>query len=282
MTKTIETNSLSRILTWKWIYVILIGSFFFILVNPIPFPVEINRWTQAYYDYVESIPSGSLVIMSPDFVAAGYQENGYAGEGMLKQFWRNGLDVILVGFQPESTQMSEKMVSRISDYIAANNVVYGEDYVILPMVGGLEVGAASLALEGNSMFNADNYGTPISQLPIVQRFNNYQDVAFCVGMGGRATAGFFINHWNIPFGTKVGSAAAALGLSGAIANFDQGWTVGSVVGLVGTTEFEILNQEYTVATKLTGTLNMAVMIFLLGVALANVVYFMKKTNKGVE
>jgi hypothetical protein len=128
MTKTIETNSLSRILTWKWIYVILIGSFFFILVNPIPFPVEINRWTQAYYDYVESIPSGSLVIMSPDFVAAGYQENGYAGEGMLKQFWRNGLDVILVGFQPESTQMSEKMVSRISDYIAANNVVYGEDY----------------------------------------------------------------------------------------------------------------------------------------------------------
>jgi hypothetical protein len=101
-------------------------------------------------------------------------------------------------------------------------------------------------------------------------------------MGGRATAGFFINHWNIPFGTKVGSAAAALGLSGAIANFDQGWTVGSVVGLVGTTEFEILNQEYTVATKLTGTLNMAVMIFLLGVALANVVYFMKKTNKGVE
>jgi hypothetical protein len=282
MTEPNGSNSLSRILNWKWIYVILIGSFFFILINPIPFPVEINRWTQAYYDYVESIPSGSLVIMSPDFVAAGYQENGYAGEGMLKQFWRNDLDVIIVGFQPESTQMAEKMVSRISDYIAANNVVYGEDYVLLPMVSGLEVGAASLALEGKSMFDADHYGTPISQLPIVQRFNNYADVSFCVGMGGRATAGYFINHWHIPFGTKVGSAAAALGLAGSVANFDQGWTVGAVVGLVGTTEYELLNMEYTVATKLTGTLNMAVLILLIGVILANVVYFMTKSNKGGE
>jgi hypothetical protein len=220
--------------------------------------------------------------MSPDFVAAGYQENGYAGEGMLKQFWRNGLDVIIVGFQPETTQMADKMVSRISDYIAANNIVYGEDYVILPMVGGGEVGAASLALEGKSMFNTDFSGTSISQLPIVQRFNNYQDIDFCVGMGGRATAGYFINQWNIPFGTKVGSASAALGLSGAIASFDQGWTVGSVVGLVGTTEFEILNQEYTVATKLNGTLNMGVLVFVIGIILTNVVYFMKKTSKGVE
>ena len=280
MTEVVGTKS--GILTWKWIYVILIGSFFFILVNPIPFPVEINRWTQSYFDYVESIPSGSLVIMSPDFVAAGYQENGYAGEGMLKQFWRNGLDVILVGYQPESTQMAEKMVSRISDYIAANNVVYGQDYVIMPMISGLEVGAASLALEGNSMFDADHYGTPISQLPIVQRFNNYADVAFCVGMGGRATTSYYVNHWHIPFGTKIGDAAAALGLAGAVTNFDQGWTVGSVVGLVGTTEFELLNQEYTVATKLTGTLNMAVLILLLGVILANVVYFMTKANKGGE
>jgi len=253
--------------------------FFAILINPIPFPIATNRWTTAYYRYVEALPSGSLVLLSPDFVAAGYTENGYTGEAMLKQLWRKGADVIIVGYQAESPMMADKMLLRLNDWIKAHNLVYGMDYVSLPMVTGLEVGAAALAQKGKDLFSVDVYGTPISQIPIMQRFTNYASINLCIGMGGRATTGYYISHWFIPYGVRVGDAGATLGLGGSIATFDKGQIVGAVVGLTGTAEYESLIGEFSVATKLVGTLNAAVLTMVGSVIIININFVLKKFGR---
>lgn len=276
-----QNDSLKQMLTWKWLYLIAGILIAALLVNPIAFPADVKRWTLAYYNFVEDLPPGSLVLFSPGFDAAAWSELGYATEGMLKQLWANEIDVIIVGFSPDAPVMAARVLGILDPWIQTNNIVYGQDYVSLPMIpGGTASGGAALAISGNALLSKDIHGTPVSDLPILQRFNSYQDIALCIGID-MSSGGEWVNQWYLPYNIPVAGCGPTTGMHTTVSNFDAGMFIGAVIGLTGTSEFEFLLGEYTLASGKAAIINVTMLMLPIIAIIVNIHYFATK-KKGSE
>lgn len=265
-----ENLTLNQLKTWKWLYIIVFGLIAMLLVSPIAFPMKVNRWTQAYYNFVQNLPEGSLVMHCPDYPAAQEVELGYGYQGMLKQFWLNGLNVILVGINPDAPVMIDHALSSLQGFIKEHNIVYGVDYVALPMITGGDAGQAALAENGKNMLTTDVYGTPVSQIPILQGFNKASDIKLVTGSYSWQA------QWYIPYHVPVANLIASTEMHKVVSDFDAGLTVGSIVGVAGTAEFESLLGIYTRATATTSVTNVTMLTLVATTIIVNVAYFAKK------
>jgi hypothetical protein len=132
-----ETLSLNKVvMNRKWLHVILFVAMAILLINPVGLPIVINPYTQGMYDFIESIPEGSTILVVPDFEAAAYSESGPTMEATLKHFFNRNLKCVIVGFYIDAPMMAIKVLDRISASAAIQNKVYGVDYSVLSIVMG--------------------------------------------------------------------------------------------------------------------------------------------------
>ena len=271
-----KVSPLKKLYTLKWLHVVLFLGMAFLLINPIGLPMTIAPYTKAMYDYINTIPAGKTVLVVPDFESAAYAESGSTMEGALKQFFGRNLKALIVGFYLDSPQMTEKVLSRIKNDPAVKNKVYGVDYAVLPMVFGGETGAASLARNIKGMFSTDVYGNPIATLPIFANLNTAADFALAITFGSEGASSYIIHQWELGYGTPVADCTGALGLTGAISNFQSRLTVGSAVGIRGAAEYELLIGKPGAALAQMDTINMAHIITVAAIIVTNIFYFSQK------
>jgi len=270
-----EQKTLNQLKTWKWLYIIVFVAIAALLISPIALPIKVNRWTKAYYEYVQKLPAGSLVIVSPDFAAAAYSELGFATQDVLKHLWLRGANVIIVGFVADAPNMADQALRALQGYIAQNNIVYGQDFVALPLIAGGDTGRVALAEKGKALLTTDVYGTPVSQIPILQGFNTAKDIKLVVGID--MSSGYsWSSMWYIPYQVPVAGCGPVTGMHTTLTNFDAGLFVGAIVGLSGTAEYESLLGLYTTATAKASITNVTMFTVVLTSLAINIAYLLKK------
>jgi len=256
-------------------YIFLIG---FILVAvptvlPLGLPLPISPYTTAVYQQVEKMPAGSVVMMSFDYGPSGAAELIPQNIAIMRHMILRGVKGVFVTFSVDGPGVIEKAVK---DSGMDVKYKYGEGYVHLGYIAGIESGMASFAAN-TWVVGRDYYGNPVDTLPIMQNVKTIRDFGL-IAFTTATSQDHYIRQWSGK-GVPVAGLIQSYYFSVIKTYLQAGQIIGFVNGLRGAAEYETLLKAPGTALS---TMDATSLTHLFGVALvviANIGYFASKRRK---
>ncbi|MDA2910701.1 hypothetical protein MYX04_07210 [Nitrospiraceae bacterium AH_259_D15_M11_P09] len=208
------------------------------LLYPVGLPIKGTPEVRAVYDYIESLPDGSVFLLSMDFDPASKPELEPQAIALLRHAFRRNLRVIAMTLWLPGTGLAEQTVNRVSQELGKVN---GEDYVFLgysPGVGALIIG---MGQDLYKAFPSDYYGNPTKELAVLKDVPNIRHVNYAVSLAA-GTPG--VETWYL-FGKDKYQFELGGGCTGVIAPglyplLRSGQINGLIGGMRGAAEYESL------------------------------------------
>lgn len=208
------------------------------LLYPVGLPIKGTPEVRAVYDYIESLPDGSVFLLSMDFDPASKPELEPQAIALLRHAFSRNLRVIAMTLWLPGTGLAEQTVNRVAQELGKVN---GEDYVFLgysPGVGALIIG---MGQDLYKAFPSDYYGNPTKKLAVLKDVPNLRHVDYVVSLAA-GTPG--VETWYL-FGKDKYQFELGGGCTGVIAPglyplLRSGQINGLIGGMRGAAEYELL------------------------------------------
>ncbi len=129
------------------------------------------------YDYIENLPPGSIVVIGGSAVFAFDLESSAALIACLQQMADKGLRIVNAPFGVEAVQFEKYCVdaARVDERFGGP-WKYGVDWVQLPYMPGYTAAIVAFLEDVHTAVATDVYGTPLSELPLMNDLRNYEDI----------------------------------------------------------------------------------------------------------
>ncbi len=146
-----------------WIIGILIVFFI-----PITYPTTIHADTQAFYDYVQAIPTGSVILYDySSYVYSPTEILTYPVATYLEQlFLKPGIKILAYSISAQSPAAWEVLMRAMPARVRSQKT-YGVDLVYLGYIPGVENAIAAVATNIRGVAFTDYYGTPLDSIPMM-------------------------------------------------------------------------------------------------------------------
>lgn len=226
------------------------------------------------YDFIESIPSGGVVLVSGDYGPSTRVEGDPILENFLRQCFRKDLKVIAISLWPDGAQIVATKTRQIAkEYGKIENM----DYVI----GGYVVGGA-VAIEkmGVDLKNA----IPLisdSKAPFLDNIRTANDLklVFCIAAGD--TLVYYIRILKSRYGVNVSGGCTAVMTAEMYPYILSGQLIGLFGGLKGAADYEILESnpepdKVSEAVKYMLTQSLIHTLLIIFIIIANIVFIYDK------
>jgi len=195
-------------------YLLIYIMVFALVTFPIPSPIPILEWTQSFYDYVDTLPPGSLILYSSQYGSAGPTFQPFA-MAFLHHCMMNDLRVI--GVCPclifiDWLDLDFHLAGWIDPGVTkpkpgqamTNGKTYGVDFAYLGYLPGMEAGFANLAKDSRMVYKLDYYGNDVETLPIMQDFRSAVDIDLLVVLFDYLPMPIaWVRQWR-PYGVAIG------------------------------------------------------------------------------
>jgi len=132
---------------------------------------------QDFYDFIENLPPGTRVAVADDWDPGSKAELQTASKAVLAHCFRKGLRVIDLTMWGTGTII---VGDTLQEAARKAGKEYGKDYVYLGFKEGREITMAGAAQNLRTVYPVDNYGTDISELPILDGVESLRDVAVII------------------------------------------------------------------------------------------------------
>jgi hypothetical protein len=208
------------------------------LLYPVGLAIKVSPEVHGVYDYLESLPEGSVFLLSLDFDPASKPELYPQAVALLHHAFKKNLRVIGMTLWVSGTGMADQVISQVAKDLGKVN---GKDYVFLgwsPGVGSLII---TLGQDLYKAFPSDYYNQPTKNLAVLKGVQTLRDVNYVVSLAA-GTAG--IETWYV-FGKDKYRFELGGGCTGVIAPglyplLRSGQINGLIGGLRGAAEYEVL------------------------------------------
>ncbi len=225
------------------IYVIVLIALGFPLVNPLGMPFNIAPNTQQFYDYVEALEPGDVVVLSFDYSPSGKDELNPAALAVMRHIFteKQGVRVIMLGFWVSGPMFIDINMETLSELGIGNDWVYGEDYASLGYVAGAENAMSSFANDIKDTFRRDRRGNKTTDLPVMDGVDTAEDIDLLISFGsGTPGTPEFVRQVVEPYGTPYMTAMVSVSVAGAMPYYNSGQMKAFLNGLRGAGEYEAL------------------------------------------
>jgi hypothetical protein len=247
-----------------------------------PIKITVSPPVNAVYDYIEKLPTGSLVMISCDYDPPSAPELQPMTETMLKHFFLKDLKVIILGLWPQGSVQANialEVVMR-DPILKAKNLKYGVDYVNLGFTAGNEFVIIRMGTDIHAAFPVDFNGTKIAELPLMQNVRNFNNIAFVFNV----SAGYPGTYEWVIFGVdryrfKLGAGNTAVQAPLVSPYVQSGQLIGLLGGMRGAAEYEEVSHYFGKAMGFmrSQTFSHAVVIFF--IIVGNLAYFMTRGKR---
>jgi len=259
----------------------LIGLFTLVpLLFPIGLPIKGSPEVRAVYDYIESLPEGSVFLLSMDFDPASKPELEPQAISLLRHAFTRNLRVIVMTLWLPGTGLAEQTISSVAQDFGKEK---GKDYVFL----GFSPGASALIIAmGQDLYKAfpsDYYDTPTKEIPLLKDVPNLRHIDYVVSLAA-GTPG--VETWYV-FGKDKYQFELGGGCTGVIAPglyplLRSGQINGLIGGLRGAAEYELLIGFEGSAAGGMDAQSATHMTIIVLVLLANLFYFISRRASQVS
>jgi len=257
------------------IFVLVLVGIAFPLLNPIGLPVEVTYTTQMFYDQIEALPDGSTVVMAVDYSPGAAPEVEPQAMAVARQlFYEKDVNVVFVSIVATGPMFTEGILEAIEGH----DRVYGEDYVHLGYLAGLETAISAMAQNLKKAYNTDFYGTPTNELPILDEVTDANDFdAFVVFTASEPSQ--YVRQIEGKYGIPLGVGINAVIFTTNLPYLNSGQVFGIINGLTGAAEYELLIGQPGIATAGMDALSITHLVVLAFIIIGNVVTFMTGDDK---
>jgi hypothetical protein len=267
----------------RWIYLLTVLLLTYPTIRPIGLPMKISPSTKEVYDLIDALPDGTKMIVEYGLSAGQMYEQGLGVLAVLKQILLSGKDIQLyiLAFSAEGPLLFDQMHKPELEKMGLTQDSYGEQWVVLPYIPGLEPAVTSFAKDIHATIsNVDFYGTPISNIPMMQEVQTIEDFDIVIESIGTAEIyAFVIRQWATPYGTDIIIISSGIGVPLVMPFYDAGLVIGMVRGLRGCAEYELLIKQPGEAVKNMDSMSLSHLELLAFVILSNVSFWILRREE---
>lgn len=208
------------------------------LLYPVGLPIKISPEVRSVFDYIESMPEGSVFLLSMDFDPASKPELHPQAIAILRHAFRKNLRVIGMTLWVSGTGMADQLLSQVAREAGKE---YGKDYVFLGWSPGGNAVIINMGQDLYNTFPSDYSGRPTKGLPVLDGVLTLKDVNYAVSL---AAGNPGVEAWYV-FGKDKYKFELGGGCTGVIAPglyplLRSGQINGLIGGLRGAAEYESL------------------------------------------
>lgn len=247
------------------------------LLIPIGLPVDITRPVKHVYDRVESLPEGSIVVVSVDYDPGSEAELYPATEAFLEHCFRKNLRVYMMGLWPAGPKLGNMALEQIAPKY---NKEYGVDYINIGYRPGGPVMLVSLGRNVADLVRTDYAGTPIDSLPLGRAVKSARDMDLVMTLSAGDPG---VLHWIIYFsaryGTPIATATTAIMAPQQYPYLSSRQLIGLLGGLKGAAEYETLVERKARAVAGMDSQSIVHLVLVAFIILGNIVLLYQRRKK---
>ena len=243
-------------------------------------PIEVSSFTQGYYDALEATPDGSTVAMQCSLYGEFYPQVGSAIERTITILWKKDCKIMFFTIYPENVPFVDIVIEGAKKLMPSDKTIkYGEDYVQLGLITGLESGISALASDIHGTIPNDKFGNNIDDLPMMQDVNTGADFTLLAWMGtGTGTEDWGLRQWQGRFGTPMVDVGVTMMQPTWAPYIESGQIAGGLYGLRGSAELEPLSNLPGPGIGNTNTLSIGCLVVIFFIIFGNIVYYYGKVT----
>jgi hypothetical protein len=181
------------------LYGLLLITFIIPMVRPIGFPIPISEESRIWYNTIEALPQGSVILIDFGYSGGGEPELGPMAVAVYNHiFRRGGLKAIAMSTSLEGPLLWDKAMAEINP--ARYGAEYGVDYIHIGYLTGTETAMAAVGKDLRATTSTDYKGVSLDQYSIMQGINSAADfdLLICYTTGGDQSEGW-VRQWYTPY-----------------------------------------------------------------------------------
>ena len=247
------------------------------LLYPVGLAIKVSSEVRGVHDYIESLPEGSVFLLSMDYDPASKPELYPQAVALLRHAFRKNLRVIGMTLWLPGTGLADQVMTQVAREMGK---VSGKDYVFL----GWSPGSGSLIINmGQDLYKAfptDYYNQPTRELAVLKGIQTLRDVNYVVSLAA-GTSG--IETWYVygkdKYKFELGGGCTGVIAPGLYPLLRSGQINGLIGGLRGAAEYEVLIGQKGRAVAGMDAQSATHFAIIMLVILCNVFYLLVKTSR---
>jgi hypothetical protein len=253
----------------RWIFLAVFVIVLLPLLFPVRLPVSIGSPAKRFYDAIESVPAGSIVVMPCDYDPAFTAEVHPMAVAVMRRLFEKNVRVITLTLQPAGPPMPDRVFAEVGPPLGKK---YGVDFVNLGYKSGNEVVVLAIGTSFKAAFPIDSHGTPTSELPLMRDIDRLGEASMLIEMAATVAANIWVQQaqgrYHLPM---------VAGITGVLAPeffpyLQSGQVRGMLGGMAGAAEYETLVNHAGTATKGMDAQSLAHLLIIVLVVLGNLLW----------
>ena len=232
--------------------------------------LSISSDTQRLYDFIDSLPSGSALLVSFDHEASSLPEIQPIALALLRHAFARGHRLIGMALLAEGTAIGYRQMEKVA---AEYGRRYGEDFVYLGFKPQYLAAILSMGESIRATFPTDYLDHPLDSLPLMRNVDSYANVAAVISVAD----GSLTTHWMEYAGARYHLTVLAGVTAAMITTYDpylaSGQMHAMVGGLRGAAQYESLIGHAGGGARGMMAQTSAHLYVILLIVVGNVVYF---------
>lgn len=239
--------------------------------------VEPTAETHKMYDYIDSLPEGSVLLISFDHEASSLPEIKPLATALLRHAYSRNHKLIGIALLAEGTGIGYSLMNSVAGEYGKE---YGIDYVYLGFRPQFVAAILSMGESLTKTFPQDYAGTACDQLPLLNGIDNYDDMVGVISVADGSMVTHWVEYGNDRYGITVSTFVAAAMVTTYDPYLDSEQMYAMVAGLRGAAEYEkLLGVEGSGARSMLAQTTMHLYIILM-IVLGNIIYFRSRRSGG--
>ncbi|MEW6051003.1 MAG: hypothetical protein AB1644_08090 [Candidatus Zixiibacteriota bacterium] len=199
--------------------------------------IPVTSETRKLFDYIDSLPSGSVLVVSFDHEASALPEIRPLAQAVVRHAFRKGHRLIGLALMAEGTVIGYRLMEQTAREF---DRTYGRDYVYLGFKPQNIATMLSMGESFSQTFPQDYFGAPYDQLDLMKGVNDYRQVAAVISITDGNMPTYWIEYAGARFGVRICSAMTAVMMTQFDPYVSSGQLYSLIGGLRGAAEYERL------------------------------------------
>lgn len=261
------------------LYLMLFIALAYPILSPVILPMKVQQYSRSGYEFIDSIPEGSYVLVDGGNTAATYPQGGPGMVANLIHLFRKECKIVIFATGtvcvPFNEQAVETAISKLDPDVPHER---GVNWVNLGYIGGGgESAVAAFVNDIRSVVEKDYTGTPIDELPIMKGINDAGDFeSVCWWGGSQGSIPWGVRQIVEPFGVPMVGACTTNEVPNYSPYIGSGQLEGLFGGVRGSAEYEYLLGIPGPALGQAMATNFGGLLWLGAVILGNIFYAIKR------
>jgi len=257
------------------VYLLIIVICGVVVVYPLGLPLTINESTEHFYDTLNNIPDGSVILWNEGYMVSAFVSGSQVA--LYRKYFdlmrEKDVNVIFVSSCVDGPLGGALIQKMLDAGVDKTDTVYGTDYVNLGWLPGFEAVLAAIAQDIQSVTQEDAYGTSITELDLMKGLTT--DDLYLLGFSCGVSVDPWMRQWG-PLGKPILMIGGENLIAQAMGYVEAGTVEAYLNGGRGNAEFEQLYGYFTLQTAIMDAKNLMSLFGIALMIISNLIFGKKK------